>query len=223
MEAIDYFQLYALQDTVLDAVAQAGTSFYLTGGTCLHRFHTQIRYSDDLDFFSSDNDLFRDDMLLVLGALSTQGLEFEKIVDTRDFVRLMIQGRLKADFVNDRVFRVGKSIRTDKGLLDNIENIAANKICAVLGRDEPKDVFDLITIHEMNRVNWAEILVHSRKKCAFETEELEARLTSFPLELLDALPVVSPDVLPHIRSTYPGMMAQILIAETGEHFKTEGP
>ncbi len=213
METLAHSELYILQDAVLKAVVEAHTSFYLTGGTCLHRFYVQWRHSEDLDFFSSDNDLFRDDVRLALDALSFHGLTFERSVNSRDFVRILVQGRLKTDFVNDRVYRHGRSVRTQEGLmLDNIENMAANKICAVLGRDEPKDIFDLVAIHAMNSANWTEILNHARKKCVFQTEELEARFKSFPLNQLTLLPVFSSDTLSHVLTAYPRMVSRILQA-----------
>ena len=39
METLAYPELFALQDQVLSTVFSVETSFYLTGGTCLHRFH----------------------------------------------------------------------------------------------------------------------------------------------------------------------------------------
>jgi len=51
---LDYVKLYELQNMVLDEVFKTTKSFYLTGGTALHRFYYDIRYSDDLDFFCID-------------------------------------------------------------------------------------------------------------------------------------------------------------------------
>jgi len=51
---LDYVKLYELQDMVLYEVFKTTKSFYLTGGTALHRFYYDIRYSDDLDFFCID-------------------------------------------------------------------------------------------------------------------------------------------------------------------------
>ncbi len=50
MEEIDFRMLYELQDQVLEAVFSADTTFYLTGGTCLHRFYFSERYSVYLVF-----------------------------------------------------------------------------------------------------------------------------------------------------------------------------
>jgi predicted nucleotidyltransferase component of viral defense system len=51
----DWAALYALQDSVLNAIAGQEHGFYLTGGTALGRGYYQHRYSEDLDFFSNDS------------------------------------------------------------------------------------------------------------------------------------------------------------------------
>lgn len=61
MGGIDFKKLYRLQDQVLESVFSIETGFYLTGGTCLHRFYFESRHSVDLDLFTSDNSLFRED------------------------------------------------------------------------------------------------------------------------------------------------------------------
>ena len=58
MAPIDYIRLYRLQDEILPIIFQADTEFYLTGGTCLHRFYCEKRYSDDLDLFTNFSNTF---------------------------------------------------------------------------------------------------------------------------------------------------------------------
>jgi hypothetical protein len=55
---IDYRELYKIQDGFLDIVFALNNTFYLTGGTALHRFYYNYRYSDDLDLFTSADPLF---------------------------------------------------------------------------------------------------------------------------------------------------------------------
>ena len=92
--------------------------------------------------------------------------------------------------VNDRVYRLGKTIKTADGIkLDNVENILANKLTAIVGRDEPKYVFDFHTIVSCAAFNWKEILDAVKLKCVFENDALLARLRSFPIAMLDRLSV----------------------------------
>lgn len=214
MVKVDFPELYRLQDKVLSVVFSVETGFYLTGGTCLHRFYQEQRYSDDLDLFSNDNPLFRDDVRLIRQALNQADLPFDVVVDSRDFVRLLVVDMLMVDLVNDRVYRAGESVRLRGNIVvDNIDNIGANKICALLGRDDPKDVFDLYTIFRTPARNWSGILSAARKKCAFDVEELRFRLESFPLSLISMLQLTDSRFLSGLQRDYRQLIDCILDAE----------
>lgn len=211
MANLDYHGLYALQDRVLHLIFAEETEFYLTGGTCLHRFYFEKRYSDDLDCFTSANNQFHEDVRLLIDRFGAESLHFEILADTRDFVRLSVQDALRIDLVNDRVYRYGRSLRNADGIvLDNLENIAANKICALLGRDEPKDVFDLYTMYSAGSVDWKTILSAAARKCALEGEILEYRLQSFPLDLLNLLNIRDASFLRTMQIAYSSMVQDIL-------------
>ena len=211
METLAYAELFALQDRVLSTIFSVETTFYLTGGTCLHRFHDQRRYSVDLDLFTNDHALFRDDVRTVQEALSSASLSHTQQVDSRDFVRLWIQPGLQLDLVNDRGYRYGKSVLSPQGfVLDNELNICANKLCAILGRDDPKDVFDLFTVFEHGQTDWETVMTAAARKCVLDPEVLELRLSSFPLELLDLLALKDPGTLHEIKQGYPRMVEHLL-------------
>jgi predicted nucleotidyltransferase component of viral defense system len=185
----EYLKLYALQDEFLNGMARIEGAWYLTGGTCLHRFYFNKRYSDDLDIFYADSALYRDFIreIVEYSAFVTP-LELEVLVDSRDFVRLRIRNFLKIDIVNDRTWRYGRPKIINNGLkIDNITNIAANKITAVLGRDEPKDVFDLLCIADSGVVDWGEVFMAAKKKEIFDKEDFVGRIKTFPLVLMDSI------------------------------------
>jgi len=210
MEQIDYSALYQLQDRVLGAVFAHDVSLYLTGGTCLNRYYLQRRHSDDLDLLTNDAELFRDDTREVFLALKARDLEYRMVVDTRDFVRLMVADTLQVDLVNDRLPRIGRpTVRSDSIRIDSLENIAANKIGAVLGRDEPKDVFDLYLISRCAPVNWRTVIDDARRKAVVDMEVLEHRLRVFPIELVDQLAVSHPTFLSELKSDYSTMIEEI--------------
>lgn len=208
---MDYSSLYAMQDQVLDALFSGETAFYLTGGTCLHRFYFQKRHSDDLDLFTSETALYREDVRNALELIKNTGIEYETVVDTRDFVRICTAEVLQVDFVNDRVHRHGASQRSRQGYpLDNVTNIFANKVCAVLGRDEPKDVFDLCTLMQMAEVSPASLLPIVERKCVLDLEDLEHRLTSFPVDLLETLAVTDVAFLEDMCRDYERIVGEFL-------------
>jgi predicted nucleotidyltransferase component of viral defense system len=182
-----YAELYALQDRVLDAVFAVESEFYLTGGTCLSRFYQAKRYSDDLDFFANDSPRFAFALRTIRTALADT-LATSVQVETKNFLRLIVDGRLQIDFVNDSPFHYKEPIVTEKKyLIDNIENILANKLTAVIGRDNPKDVFDLVLIYTYYPFSWPEILNAAHQKAGFTNEELAVRLKTFPRPMLDQI------------------------------------
>lgn len=163
---------------MLDCVFQAEREFYLTGGTCLSRFYLEKRYSDDLDFFSNSSNRFRFAVKNIMNTINN----VLAIVDSKDFVRILINQVLQIDFVNDRVPRYKDVI-----ILDNwysIENILSNKLTAVLGRDNPKDIFDIFLIEKNFKIDWPEILKAAHSKAVFDNNELMIRIQSFPKNLL---------------------------------------
>jgi len=185
-----YEELYRLQDKILQIVFEKAPehNFYLTGGTALNRFYYPVRYSEDLDFFTSENSLFREDLRLIMENFQKYGVNFLKEIDSRDFVRLVFfpeNIRVKVDFVNDRVYRYGRYVYRNHRRLDNIMNILTNKICAIVARDEAKDVADILTIALHESFVWDEVIFIAQKKENFEKFFLVERLKSFPPELLD--------------------------------------
>lgn len=183
-----YGELYRLQDRVLQIVFSEETPFYLTGGTALHRFYCNARYSDDLDFFMNGQPYFYDEVKEIIYRLKKQ-FEVEITVNTRDFLRAKI-GRLKVDFVNDRVYKYGVSNNIDGSIVDNVFNILANKVTAVLGRDEEKDVFDIVSICVMYEFDWKEVLNAAHRKEYFEDCMLIERLRTFPLDWVEHLTLI---------------------------------
>ena len=184
----DYTQLYTLQDEVLKIIFSEETSFYLTGGTALHRFYCNGRYSDDLDLFMQGQPYFYDEVKAAIYKLQ-KNFNVETAVNAKDFLRVKIKN-LKIDFVNDRVYRYGKSTVQNGVSVDNVYNILANKLTAVLGRDEEKDVFDIVCICLMYDFNWIDILQAAHEKEGFEDYILIERLKSFPLEWIKNLKLI---------------------------------
>ena len=140
--------LYPFQDEVLAVAARVDTGFYLTGGTALGRVYLRHRYSEDLDLFVNDDDRFQAWADRLLEAWRAEPV-WRLSVQRRDprFVRALVSSgetQLKIEFVNDVRGRVGTPARHQGfGLVDTKENILANKVTALLDREEPKDLADV--------------------------------------------------------------------------------
>jgi len=184
---IDYKKIYKLQDEILKIVFNLKNSFYLTGGTALHRFYFEYRYSDDLDFFATKDPLFSESINEILDAFEYNNLYYQITVNSRDFYRVVVNKILKVDFVNDYVYRAGKSNLFNGYKIDNLENILANKVTAVCSRDEEKDVFDLFVIAFNHEFSWSKIVNICQKKSNFRKDYFIARLKIFPLDWLNKI------------------------------------
>ncbi len=190
MDSIDYKKLYELQDIVLDTVFSVENEFYLTGGTCLSRFYSEKRYSDDLDFFTNSSTRYRFAIRNIKQAL-IERFNLRVEIESRDFSRFYIDDILQVDFVNDIEHRLKDVIVTKQSyIIDNIENILSNKLTAIIGRDNPKDIFDIYLIWKMYDFSWSDILESAHKKAGFLDEELLVRLKSFPKELLQDIKII---------------------------------
>lgn len=168
-------------------VFSAENIFYLTGGTCLSRFYKEKRYSDDLDFFTHHNDLFAR-VIKEIKQLLNDNFDITEEVSSKDFIRLKINNLLQVDFINDRVMRYEKTIVLENGyIIDSYENILANKLTAVIGRDNPKDIFDIYLIDKFYKYDMKIILDIAHQKASFNNDDLIIRLKSFPMNLLKSI------------------------------------
>jgi hypothetical protein len=144
-----YFDfLYPFQDQVLEILGTLDTNLYLTGGTAASRGYLQHRFSDDLDFFTNDDPEFRFSAERVIQALNASPRwDCQVLLKEDRFARLNLiqeKGTLKLELVNDVPAHAGQ-IRKHPvlGRLDSPENILANKLTAVIDREEPKDLADI--------------------------------------------------------------------------------
>lgn len=149
MDRSFYFEvLYPLQDQVLGILSRIETGFYLSGGTAASRGYLNHRFSDDIDLFVNDRsefDLWTNRLIEAVSGSSDLRLE----VRQRDerFVRLNVskdKAALKVEMVNDVPSHLGEIQQHPVlGRVDSPENILANKITALIDREEPKDLADI--------------------------------------------------------------------------------
>ncbi len=206
---MNYKILYNLQDKVLKTVFDTEQLFYLTGGTCLSRFYQEKRYSDDLDFFTNASPRYSFALRNIKIALQKEFVLTVE-VESKDFTRFKIDGLLQLDFINDISHRYGDIIVTENGfLIDNIENILSNKLTAAIGRDNPKDIFDIYLISKFYQINWTNILVSAHEKAGFSNEELIIRLKSFPKELLCEIKIIDQSFLDNFEVEFQGIIKDI--------------
>lgn len=181
--------LYPLQDRVLQIAEQVNTKFYLTGGTALSRAWVHHRYSDDLDFFLNNDPAFADEVKKLLDGLTASfGNKLQRLIDSSSFHRWVIMENdvhLKVEMINDVGFRKGEPVKTPLFFqTDTVENIASNKISA-LGRNEPKDIADLLFIEKLYKPVWPSIIEDAKEKDLSVNEiEVASFIGNYDISLL---------------------------------------
>ena len=163
--------LYPFQDEALRVINRIDTGFYLTGGTAASRGYLHHRFSDDLDLFVNDDNAFTLWADRIIQALNQQA-DWQVTVELRDlrFVRLTVLRNdfpLKIEMINDVPAHVGPIMTHSKlGRIDSAENILANKITAVVSREEPKDLADIWGFCTQTGLSLTDALENAHSKAA---------------------------------------------------------
>ncbi|MEW6003284.1 MAG: nucleotidyl transferase AbiEii/AbiGii toxin family protein [Nitrospirota bacterium] len=118
-------------------------NLFITGGTALSVFYAAHRTSKDIDLF-----LMKEVNLLEYVRLFKDiGKVLTTISESPTFCSYIYDLGIKVDYVFDRFSASGNketTIINDVRInVDTLENIAINKIYAVVSRAEPKDIIDL--------------------------------------------------------------------------------
>ncbi|MBF0389464.1 MAG: nucleotidyl transferase AbiEii/AbiGii toxin family protein, partial [Desulfamplus sp.] len=193
-----YADLYIFQDKILDIIFSFDNLFYLTGGTALTRFHKyNHRYSDDLDFFTNKNNNFKAEFREFKELVEEQGMLFDISVESKDFIRVGFKKDgviLQVDFVNDYVKRVEKANIINGYKIDTINEIISNKFGAIINRDEPKDIADIVEAYRQGYKDWNRAFEMAMLKQSFSNEDLILRLETFPVRLLEKIRYVDSSI-----------------------------
>ena len=149
--------LSALQLRLLDAFRGVDGA-WLTGGAALGGFHLHHRRSHDIDLFATSPDVL-DELRRGLGSFCTdQGLDLEPIQTHPGFRRLRVTAGPESTLVDlvheqaPQVVELEDKPLVDRLRIDPLRELRANKLAAILGRAETKDLVDL---HAMDGAGWA--------------------------------------------------------------------
>jgi hypothetical protein len=141
-------KLTALQKDVLDAFFQRERGFFLTGGAALAGFHLGHRTTDDLDLFARDALAFERGRFVLADVAAALGGELQVRQDAPGFKRVILT-RGGEGLVIDLVKDTGPQLHLDKLERDHIvvdpaDEILANKLTALVGRAEERDLIDVM-------------------------------------------------------------------------------
>lgn len=159
-------KLTQLQSDALDEIARRAPGFFLTGGAVLVGWTLAHRSTDDLDFFTNDDLAMETGDAALRGAASTLGATITAATTSPDFRRYVLSRGgegVRVDLVRDRTEPLRPRVVRDGIQMDSIEEIFANKIAAVVGRSEPRDLVDLMAL-ERTGLRIEDHLGDARKK-----------------------------------------------------------
>ncbi len=160
--------LTALQCDALDALTRRAPGFFLTGGAVLAGWTLKHRTTDDLDLFTTSDDAMATGDPAVRGAASEIGATATALTTTPDFHRYLIargDQSVRIDLVRDRTPELRSKVVRDGIRMDDTEEIVANKIAALVGRSEVRDLVDLMALEKLGfRIE--DYLADARKKDA---------------------------------------------------------
>lgn len=142
--------------------------FFLTGGTALAEFYLHHRYSDDLDFFTEEDNLVAQifpNLIKIANRLKVK-IEFGRRFETfAECFFIKKNERVRIDFAKDIPFRLKPKIyKKSLGIyVDNQLDIACNKFSALFDRHEVKDFVDIYFLGK-DFMPFEEIYQHAKKK-----------------------------------------------------------
>ena len=141
--------LSPLQRRLITALAKRDRRFFLTGGGVLAGFVLGHRTTDDLDFFTSDGAAMAEADAIARALASDTGARIEALSTNPEHRRYLLRTDdegVRIDFVFDRVAQLYPKVDREGVLMDSTEEIFVNKICALVGRSEVRDLVDVMCL-----------------------------------------------------------------------------
>jgi hypothetical protein len=194
---------------------------YLAGGAAILIEPKTMRYSRDLDYFHDSETRVAEAFSADRGLLEESGYSIEVDLNQPGFVRAIVrqeQHAAKVDWARDSDWRFMPTVRDSRvGFVLHPVDLAVNKVLALAGRDEPRDVLDAVHLHRnllvLGALCWAacgkdpgftplSLLELLRRRGQVRAEDLARLDLAEPVDLqdlknawLDALDSVEPFVI----------------------------
>lgn len=138
--------LTVLQRELLAALIPHAPGFFLTGRAVLAGWILGHRRTDDLDLFTEDDAAMAEADRSLRAAAAEVGADVEATRSHPDFRRYVVRrgsDGVVVDFVRERVPALYPRVIRDGIPMDSVDEIVVNKLCALVGRVEVRDVIDL--------------------------------------------------------------------------------
>lgn len=197
------------QELVLALMRQKpelAAQFYLTGGTALAGFYLRHRYSDDLDFFTEEKEFpqfqveaFTDE---IRKAVQADGIIYRRLHDRRIFFFQKNGEELKVEFTYYPFRRLHPAAGNALSI-DTLEDIAANKMMALMDRIEAKDFVDLYFIMTEGGIPFEKLRALVAEKFHYTVESVTWGSEFAKARWLDKLPrMLKPVTLEELKTFF---------------------
>ena len=124
---------------------------YLAGGAAILIEPNTMRYSRDLDYFHDSEARVAAAYSSDRGLLENAGYAVNVDLNQPGFVRAIVRKdgqATKIEWARDSDWRFMPTLRDDRvGYVLHPVDLATNKVLALAGRDEPRDVLDALHLH----------------------------------------------------------------------------
>lgn len=183
--------LTPLKKDFLLAFFRRNRDFYLSGGSALGIFYLDHRRSRDLDFFTPDRFDGRRLALQLQSVAEEIGAALESVETSPEFLRFRLHRGDETELL-DFVRETLPQAQPEKPgfgpvRVDALADIGANKLCALLGRAEVKDLVDLYFLEKAGHP-WASFWEAAcRKDAGLEPSTLSWVLSTMDLGEIPAL------------------------------------
>jgi hypothetical protein len=193
---------------------------YLAGGAAILIEPNTMRFSRDLDYFHDSEARVAEALVADQRLLENAGYTIDVGLNQPGFVRAIVgkDGQAtKVEWARDSAWRFMPTVRDDRvGFVLHPVDLAVNKVLALAGRDEPRDVLDTLHLHRhvlvLAALCWAtcgkdpgftplsllELLQRRGRICAEDLARLDLAepldLSDLKREWLEALDSVEPFV-----------------------------
>ena len=169
----------------------------MTGGTALSEFYLHHRLSEDIDLFCEKNEVDQKQVEAYLKKISpileVVRIERSTFLGLHSYIlNFKDKSKLKVDFSYYPFPRIGNGIFFKKLPVDDIHDIAANKLHTIFMQPRSRDYIDLYFIFKTQKYNLNKLIIDAKTKFDWHIDPLTLAgqflrvkdITDFPTMLI---------------------------------------
>lgn len=152
--------------------------FYFTGGTPLSAFYLFHRISEDLDFFSEQEEVHLPSIERFIGKIKKKlkllKVDYRKFLGLHSFYLFFNQKKvLKIDFNYYPFPRIDKGIKYKNIRVDSIYDIAVNKVHTISMKARARDFIDIYFIIRETDYTFEKLLMDAKAKFDWHIDPIQ--------------------------------------------------